>query len=136
MSVNSLFQKVADRFFLKFCMLSILPFKLDGLKCQKLTKPNFSEIFIFWGKIQKLKFLQNRSFWLLPKIYLHWYVFFPLNMLLLTVFPMILQKLNVWEKSSSSVMAWNALNQSDCGVLWLSKSLEGINWTLSFLAWR
>ena len=38
----------AHRIFLKFYM------KLEGLKDQKLTEPNFSEKFLFWGKSLKI----------------------------------------------------------------------------------
>ena len=41
------FSKMTHRIFLKFYM------KLEGVKCQKLTNPNFSEKFSFWGKNQK-----------------------------------------------------------------------------------
>ena len=48
---------------------------------------------------------------------------------------LILRKLHVLEKSDSSVMAQNALNKSDCSILWSSISLEGINQYLRFLFW-
>ena len=51
------------------------------------------------------------------------------------MFFMILVKLHVWEKSGSSFVTWNALNQSASSILCLAISLEGINQYSTFFAW-
>ena len=50
------------------------------------------------------KFLEDKVFWLLPKIS-SIDVFFPLKYGAINSVFMIIQKLNVWKKSGSSVMA-------------------------------
>ena len=42
------FSKTTDKLFLKFCM------EAEDLKYQNLSRPDFSEKFSFWAKIQKI----------------------------------------------------------------------------------
>ena len=91
-SLNSFSQKYLIRFFLNFLWSY-------GLKGQKPMKPNISES-LFWEKSKN--FFKIGFFGLCQKF----------NLLMFFYPKMILQKPNLWRKSGSSFMAWNALNES------------------------
>ena len=78
---------------------------LDGRKGENSQSRIFQKKSHFREKAQK--FLQNKVFWLLPKLSSIDLFFYPKNIILQSmIYPkiMILQKLHAWEKCCSSII--------------------------------
>ena len=117
----------AYRIFLKFYL------KLEEHKYQKQTTSVFSAKLSDLGKSQKNSY--KIGFFLAFVKNLIYLSSFTLKLVHNYVF-MILWSLCAWEKFCSSMMAQNALIQSDCCICWLSISMVRINWYLRFYAWK